>query len=284
MPTTVILGISQQVNKLLFINNRWDQSLIVELYQEGCAGRAVHYCRLATAPKHTEPPAIRSSAPVTSDSIVYLGCFPSSRTMKIKSEKMTPIRLNDNNVGVVPGYWLDDFWGCVLDVGQEALSSSTQDVQESAACLIRVVHPCGRGLSDMVPLRQWGGAAEDGFRAWRHWKVHARLASFLMKALLEYGPMAPRSLDGMSRAARPGERASCQGAQMARCTEILLIGRKQARCVCITHYHAYAKVTRVALCNRWTAINVIKNNPNLDFPHKWIIPPVWTNRLRRQNK
>lgn len=35
--------------------------------------------------------------------------------------------------GTVPGYRLDDFGGGVLDVGQEALCSSTQDIQEATA-------------------------------------------------------------------------------------------------------------------------------------------------------
>lgn len=107
--------------------------------------------------------------------------------MKIKSERIIPIRLNDIQAGVVPGYWLDDFWGRVLDVGQEALGSSTQDIQESAARLIGVVNPCGRDLSDTVPLRQRGGAAVSEREATENY-MHGRLASFLMKASVEYRP------------------------------------------------------------------------------------------------
>lgn len=92
-----------------------------------------------------------------------------------------------------------------------------------------------RSDSDSVPRRAVSerGATEN--------YMHERLASFLVEASVEQRPTAPRRPDGMTGAARRGERASCQCAQMARRAEILLIGRTQARCACASRVALHTK-------------------------------------------
>lgn len=61
--------------------------------------------------------------------------------------------------------------------------------------------------------------------------VHGRFASFLMEALVKVSADGcVWRLDGMT-----GEKEHLVGVQMARCTEILLIGRTQATCACMCH-------------------------------------------------